>query len=111
VPAITSLEVGQLGGDVPDSGQAGMALASSMVRVVAEPKGAPRGRAAGKARADREQVRAQGVELLLMPLVATLGDADQGDHGGHADDDAQHRERRPHLAGAEAADGQLEQVR
>jgi len=72
VPAITSLDWCQLGGDVPTPDRPEMALASSMVRVVADAKEPRVAEPRGKARADREQVRARALSWLLMPLGGTL---------------------------------------
>ena len=68
------------------------------------------GRAAGEAgrrgaRVDRQQVRAEALELLGDAARRALADADQRDHRGDADDHAEHRQGRPQAPARRAARG------
>ena len=60
--------------------------------------GASIGRAAGR---DDEDVGAELVDLVLHLGLGALAEADGQDHGGDADEDAEHRERRAQPVGAD----------
>ena len=61
--------------------------------------------AAGK---DLDDVLAEGGDAGLDLGLGAIADADHGDDRAHADDDAQHGQRRPHLVPAQRAEGDFE---
>ena len=63
------------------------------------------GRAAGLNR-DLNEVGTQFIEGVAHQLLHTVTQRDDDDDGGHTDDDAQHGEKSPHLAGSQRFQGQ-----
>ena len=56
-----------------------------------------------RACADEQQIRADAGNLRLHRSLRSLANADHGDHRGHADDDAEHGQRRAHLVANQRA--------
>ena len=59
----------------------------------------------GMLRGDEDEVRAQPTELVGHVARHAVADGQQGDDRGHADEDAQHRQRRAQFVGRQAAEG------
>ena len=57
---------------------------------------------------ERKRILAQAGDLVLHLLGRAGGDADGGDDRPDPDDDAQHRQQRPHFIAAQRAGGDLE---
>ena len=62
----------------------------------------------GRAAHHHDHVRAQARDLRLDRSAGALADGQGGDHRAHADDDAEHGERRAQLVALERAPGQAE---
>ncbi len=69
-----------------------------------------RAEAGGAARVDREQVRAQALELRGDPARGALADGDEGHDRAHPDDHPEHRQDRPKPCRAQPGQGQPDQV-
>ena len=57
---------------------------------------------------DLDQIGAQLLKLLVHHILHAVAQAGDNDDGTHADDDAQHGEQSPHLAGHQGLQGQAE---
>ena len=57
------------------------------------------------------QVDTHVLHLLVHHLLQAVAQGDDHNHRSHADDNAQHGQKRPHLAGAQGLDGQAEGLR
>ena len=57
---------------------------------------------------DHDHVLAQRGDARLDLRLGAVADADHGDDRAHADDDAQHGQRRPQLVPAQRAEGDFE---
>ena len=65
-------------------------------------------RGAGKVDLSLDQIGTHLLKLVVHIVLHSVAQAGDDDDGGHADDDAQHGQQRPHLTGHKAFDGQLE---
>ena len=101
-PNTTCAKVRTVGATASTAGHSRLiAAASSGVSVVMPPIAAVRAAGGDRAGDDHDDVRAHRADLRLHRRARALADRERGDHGRHADHDAEHGERRAHAVARE----------